>query len=109
MLLLRALPLLSSLVFPLAMASQLPINPATEQPLSGGEPTLYDLIMIERRATIFGDYLRKLNDVAGLLNNREALTTVLVPTNRAMLALARKPYVLLTLTSFTGARVTPWS
>lgn len=92
-------PLLSSFILPLSKAAQIPMNPPAhpelglEQPLSSGEPTLYDLIMIDRRATIFGDYVRSLNDMTGLLGDRGALTTVLVPTNKAVLALARKPYV----------------
>ncbi|KAF8311158.1 hypothetical protein DL93DRAFT_2083604 [Clavulina sp. PMI_390] len=92
------LALLSLASFSLSNASQLPLNPAepamsaSEAPLSAGEPTLYDLIMIERRTTIFGDYLRKLTDVAGRLNDRSTGSTVLVPTNKAVLALARKPH-----------------
>lgn len=86
------LPLLSSLVFSLSDASQLPMNPA-EKPLSAGEPSLYDLLTIERRATIFADYVRSLRDMTGLLNDRNKMNTLLVPTNKAVLALARKPYV----------------
>lgn len=90
-----ALSLLSVFIAPLVQSSQLPMNSAasSEQPLSSGEPTLYDLIMIDRRATIFGDYVRSVSDITGRLSDRNVMTTVLVPTNKAVLALARKPYV----------------
>jgi len=65
---------------------------ASEAPSSAGEPTLYDLIMIERHATIFGDYVRTVKDITTRLGDREMATTVLVPTNKAVIALARKPH-----------------
>jgi hypothetical protein len=99
--------LLSILFFfmlPLSHSSQLPLSPAlSEKPPSPGEPSLYDHIMIERRATIFGDYVRTVKDITNSLTDRNAAITVLVPTNRAVLALARKPWVIAfsgTATSF---------
>lgn len=83
---------LFSFVLPLARSSQLPLDPvAAYAPFSAGEPTLYDLIMIERRATIFGDYVRTVEDIAFILRDRGAAATVLLPTNKAVLSLTRKP------------------
>jgi hypothetical protein len=63
---------------------------------STGEPTLYDLIMIQtRRASIFGDYMRSVVDVRGRLSDRNLVSTVLVPTNKAVLALPAKPCVVI--------------
>lgn len=88
------LSILFFFVFPLAHSSQFHLDAVVpEKPLSNGEPTLYDLITIERRATIFGDYLRMVKDITDSLGDRGVATTVLVPTNKAVLALARKPYV----------------
>jgi len=99
--------LLHSILFffmlPLSHSSQLPLSPAlSEKPPSAGEPSLYDHIMIERRVTIFGDYVRTVKDITDSLTDRDAAITVLVPTNRAVLALARKPWVLLSLGSAIG-------
>ncbi|KAF9513257.1 hypothetical protein BS47DRAFT_1344506 [Hydnum rufescens UP504] len=45
-------------------------------------PTLYDLLIVQTRASIFGDYLQ----------DGSPKSTVLVPTNKAVLALSRKPH-----------------
>lgn len=99
--------LLHSILFffmlPLSHSSQLPLSPASsEKPPSADKPSLYDHIMIERRVTIFGDYVRTVKDITDRMTDRDAAITVLVPTNRAVLALARKPWVLLSLGTAAG-------
>ena len=71
----------------------MPPLPHVETPFSSGEPTLFDLLVIDRRGSIFSDYVRNAKDIASRLNDRRQATTVLVPTNKAVLALARKPCV----------------
>jgi uncharacterized surface protein with fasciclin (FAS1) repeats len=61
----------------------------------GNLPTLADLLTLEGRASIFYSYARE-TDMSALLTQSVAEgegTTVFVPTNKAVQALARKPYV----------------
>lgn len=87
--------LVACLSVPFTYAAQLPIPPLPievgETTLSSGEPTLFDRLVIERRASIFSDYVRNSREISGRLSDRSAKTTVLVPTNHAVLALPRKP------------------
>jgi len=53
--------------------------------------TLYDLLIVQTRASIFGDYLRSVSELS-LRMSGSAKSTVLVPTNKAVLALSRKPH-----------------
>jgi hypothetical protein len=53
------------------------------------EPKLADLLTLESTASIFFSYARELK--LGSILNDDAQITVLVPTNKAVMALARKP------------------
>jgi hypothetical protein len=57
---------------------------------NAGRPTLFDLLTIEPSSSIFFSYAREL-ELSRLFVNVDANLTVLVPTNKAVMALARKP------------------
>ena len=52
--------------------------------------TLADLLTIEPSASIFYDYARGV-DLGNKLNDKSSMVTVLVPMNKAVMKLARKP------------------
>jgi len=54
------------------------------------EPTLFDLLTIQPAASIFFSYARETR-ISQLFQERDARSTLLVPTNKAIKALARKP------------------
>ncbi|KAH9056985.1 hypothetical protein EDB87DRAFT_1565652 [Lactarius vividus] len=54
-------------------------------------PTLFDLLTIESTTSIFFSYAREL-ELSRLLLDLDSKITVLVPTNKAVMALARKPH-----------------
>lgn len=58
--------------------------------VNSGKPLLADLLTIESTASIFFSYAREL-ELSQLFGNPHARTTVLVPTNKAVIALPRKP------------------
>lgn len=62
----------------------------TETPIV--RSTLSDLLTIEHSASIFFSYARE-TELSQLFQDKDAGTTLLVPTNKAVMALARKPYV----------------
>ena len=90
--------LLYSLVLPLiasaAVNEQIPIGQTDMSepytPLTTVQPTLADLLTIEPSASIFYSYAREL-EFSSELNDVHSKNTVLVPTNKAITALARKP------------------
>jgi hypothetical protein len=63
----------------------------------GQQPSLYDLLTLQTRASIFHSYLREIADIyeriSGDLHGACANSTLLVPTNKAVMSLPRKPYV----------------
>ncbi|KAF8645690.1 hypothetical protein AX16_007639 [Volvariella volvacea WC 439] len=63
-------------------------------PLTHSKPTLADLLTIEPSASIFYSYARELelSRVFGDDSESAKKITVLVPTNKAVMALARKPH-----------------
>lgn len=61
-----------------------------ERPTSHSRPTLFDLLTIESSTSIFFSYAREL-DLVRLFTNVDANITVLVPTNKAVMALEKKP------------------
>jgi len=63
------------------------------EPVVAQAPTLFDLLIVQTRASIFGDYLRSDNTLSSRLSSGAAKSTVLVPTNKAVIALARKPHM----------------
>ena len=55
-------------------------------------PSLADLLTIENSASIFYSYAREL-PLSQLLESSDSHITLFAPTNTAVMALARKPYV----------------
>jgi hypothetical protein len=60
------------------------------RPASNVRPTLFDLLTIESGTSIFFSYAREL-ELSRLFVNVDSNLTLLVPTNKAVMALARKP------------------
>ena len=54
------------------------------------QPTLADLMTIEPSASIFYSYAREL-ELSAIFADTKARSTLFVPTNKAVMALARKP------------------
>ncbi|KAI0783145.1 hypothetical protein C8Q75DRAFT_726577 [Abortiporus biennis] len=65
--------------------------PDTFTPLTHARPTVADLLTIESSASIFYSYAREVK-LSETFNDINARMTVLVPTNKAVMALARKPH-----------------
>ncbi|KAI0005506.1 hypothetical protein BJV74DRAFT_804865 [Russula compacta] len=61
------------------------------RPTSSVCPTLFDFLTIEPGASIFFSYAREL-ELSRLFVNTESNLTLLVPTNKAVMALTRKPH-----------------
>jgi len=59
--------------------------------VSSTTQTLADLLTIEPSASIFYDYARGV-DLGSKLNDKSTMITVLVPMNKAVMKLARKPH-----------------
>ncbi|KAH9897673.1 hypothetical protein C8Q73DRAFT_682121 [Cubamyces lactineus] len=55
------------------------------------KPSLADLLTIETSASIFYSYARE-TELSKLFTDKDARTTLLVPTNKAVIALPRKPH-----------------
>lgn len=55
-----------------------------------GKPSLADLLTIETSSSIFYSYAREV-EISKLFANLNARSTVLVPSNKAVIALPRKP------------------
>ncbi len=80
-----------ALPFMSALGEQVPMN-SDYTPLTTTKPLLNDLLTIESSASIFYSYAREL-ELSKMLEDENARLTVLVPTNKAVMALARKPCV----------------
>ncbi|KAF8480979.1 hypothetical protein DFH94DRAFT_630204 [Russula ochroleuca] len=61
------------------------------RPALNVRPTLFDLLTIEPGTSIFFSYAREL-ELSRLFVNVDSNLTLLVPTNNAVMALARKPH-----------------
>jgi hypothetical protein len=59
-------------------------------PTSHGQPTLFDLLTVEPNTSIFFSYVREI-ELVRLFMNVDSNVTVLVPTNKAVMALEKKP------------------
>ena len=57
------------------------------------QPSLADLLTIEPTASIFYSYARELEISSQFSETKQTKWTILVPTNKAVMALSRKPYV----------------
>lgn len=62
-------------------------------PLITPQPTLADLLTIEPSASIFYSYAREL-ELSAIFSEPSANVSLFVPTNKAIMALSRKPWVL---------------
>ncbi|KAL4255055.1 hypothetical protein AB1N83_013366 [Pleurotus pulmonarius] len=62
----------------------------TQQAALSG-PTLADLLTIDSGASMFYSYAREV-EVSRIFTDAEARTTVLVPTNKAIVAMPKKPH-----------------
>ncbi|KAH9176918.1 hypothetical protein EDB89DRAFT_1937172 [Lactarius sanguifluus] len=80
-------------IHPAAAVDQLviPAIPMDYARPSKAVPTLFDLLTIEPTTSIFFSYAREL-ELSRLLLDLDSKITVLVPTNKAVMALARKPH-----------------
>ena len=99
----HVLPLLLSLFFLPAISSALEddqivmsagLGRPDYTPLITPQPTLADLLTIEPSASIFYSYAREL-ELSSILSEPSAKVSLFVPTNKAIMALSRKPWVLL--------------
>ena len=61
-------------------------------PLITPQPTLADLLTIEPSASIFYSYAREL-ELSSIFSEPSAKVSLFVPTNKAIMALSRKPWV----------------
>jgi len=75
-------------IYPAAAADQVPMDFGRP---SSRLPTLFDLLTIEPTTSIFFSYAREL-ELSRLLVDLNSNITVLVPTNKAVMALAKKPH-----------------
>ena len=62
----------------------------SNRPLSNARPTLFDLLTIESRTSIFFSYARELQ-LSRMFVDVDSNLTLLAPTNKAVMALAKKP------------------
>ncbi|OAX41016.1 hypothetical protein K503DRAFT_736490 [Rhizopogon vinicolor AM-OR11-026] len=60
-------------------------------PFTSSQPTLADLLTIEASASIYYSYAREI-DLSSLFSSESVWFAILVPTNKAVMALARKPH-----------------
>ena len=91
----QIIPVFLSLVFAYgAICTQLPMNQLTQDFDNGHTlPLLSDLLMIQSHSTIFRDYLLSVRSIDFLLRDTTKAMTVLVPSNKAVLSMKRKPLV----------------
>ncbi|KAG7445715.1 uncharacterized protein BT62DRAFT_969437 [Guyanagaster necrorhizus] len=61
------------------------------KPFTTTKPLLSDLLTIESTVSIFYSYAREL-ELSKMLDAEDSRLTVLVPTNKAVMALAKKPH-----------------
>lgn len=73
------------------------MDPTNPVPLTHSAPSIADLLTIDPSLSIFYSYARETELSARFANLGGVQTTVLAPKNRAVMALARKPYVSRTL------------
>ena len=79
------------LLFPLLSSALVSEQTVMGEPqTSHSTQTLADLLTIEPSASIFYDYARGI-DLGSKLNDKSSMVTVLVPMNKAVMKLVRKP------------------
>jgi len=67
-------------------------------PQTTPQPTLADLLTIEPSASIFYSYAREL-EMSSMFANHDTKVSLFVPTNKAVMALARRPCAIIVLTA----------
>ena len=81
------------LLFPLlslALVDDQTVMEQAQTAVSHSTQTLADLLTIEPSASIFYDYARGVG-LGNKLNDKSSMITVLVPMNKAVMKLAKKP------------------
>ncbi|KAG9016593.1 hypothetical protein FRB90_002874 [Tulasnella sp. 427] len=89
-----AVPLLSSTALA-SKGQQLPLDPTmSEEFVRPGNtlPTLFDLLVLQRGSSIFFDYLRESSTISSRMKDESVKSTVLLPTNKAVISLGWKPH-----------------
>ena len=76
--------------FSSAIATEQTVMGKAQTGVSHAAQTLADLLTIEPSASIFYDYARGV-ELGDRLNDKSSTITVLVPRNKAIMKLARKP------------------
>lgn len=54
-------------------------------------PPLFDTLILQRSSSIFFDYLREVSSISGRISDLKTRSTLLVPSNKAVIALGWKP------------------
>ncbi|KAM0752881.1 hypothetical protein T439DRAFT_354355 [Meredithblackwellia eburnea MCA 4105] len=77
-----------------AQQQQLPFIGGPADHFATGPPTLADILTRDRKSSIAYDYIRDSPIVSSLLvsTSSKSFTTILVPSNSAIMSLARKPH-----------------
>jgi hypothetical protein len=92
------LPILSPTNAYISQGDQVPIHAegavpgSSYVPAKHAKPTLADLLTIESSASIFYTYARE-TELSSKLMDENTRWTIFVPTNKAVMTLARKPFV----------------
>lgn len=71
--------------------AQEPFKNSVFTPLTTTKPSLADLLTIESSASIYFSYARE-TELSKEFSVADSQLTLLVPTNKAVMALGRKPY-----------------
>lgn len=71
---------------------QQPFVPEMRSPFTPSTPSLADRLTQSRKSSIFFDYARDSTTIYSLLVDPSATSTLLIPLNSAIIALARKPH-----------------
>jgi hypothetical protein len=74
-----------------AQMDQIPLTPPVILQ-SHSRPTLADLLTVDSSLSLFYSYARELQ-LSAIFSDTSSNSTLLAPTNKAVMALARKPYI----------------
>jgi hypothetical protein len=74
-----------------AQMDQIPLTPPVVLQ-SNSRPTLADLLTVDSSLSIFYSYAREL-ELSAIFSDNSYNSTLLAPTNKAVMSLARKPYI----------------
>lgn len=77
-------------ILPLMAHEQAVLKDDAFFPQVHSKPSLADLLTVETSVSIFYSYAREL-ELSGSFTDEQANLTILAPTNKAVMALARKP------------------